>query len=404
MNSVKEFSDIVEAMGLQVVSIRVIDGDGNVFDLGLRRQLDKSYAYAKNVQQMLTYMETETLYIVKDTFEEFYISLRLTENLTTDGAAFLHIGPYIVDDPARMIGRVAKKLQLDELACRELYELYCTVPRLEYPDAMENVLICAAGYLFSRPGGIRVNRISQLYESGLTPRKLTDEDDRISMTLLAERYRLEDEMMAAIEAGNLEKAIHIGRMFSTENKFSMTYSEFRMSKNNMHSFNTLCRKAVQRAAVHPMHIEQISVPFDERIEKAFTGQELHELGLEMMRKYCLLVRDHSLKGYSSIVQEAINFIDFNLRDELSLTSIANHVAVNPSYLSGKFKKETGKKLTEYVNVKRIHEALPLLAATDHPIQQVSEQVGIYDESYFSRLFKMIQGSSPKQYRMLMRGK
>ena len=89
---------------------------------------------------------------------------------------------------------------------------------------------------------------------------------------------------------------------------------------------------------------------------------------------------------------------------MSLKLLAEKVSANASYLSTQFKKETGKTLTDYINEKRIHNSLVLLATTDMPIQEVAEQVGINDENYFARLFKKYQNQTAKQYRSLMQTK
>ena len=44
----------------------------------------------------------------------------------------------------------------------------------------------------------------------------------------------------------------------------------------------------------------------------------------------------------------------------------------------------------------------LLAATELPIQEVAERVGIYDENYYARLFKKYQNQTAKQYRNMMK--
>ena len=62
----------------------------------------------------------------------------------------------------------------------------------------------------------------------------------------------------------------------------------------------------------------------------------------MIRKYCLLVRNHSLTGHSEMVRDAMNYIDFNLTEDLSLNAIAEKISVNASYLSKQFKKENEK--------------------------------------------------------------
>ena len=86
-------------------------------------------------------------------------------------------------------------------------------------------------------------------------------------------------------------------------------------KNLMISSNILFRKAVQAADVHPVYIHRLSEDFAERIEQCATPRQLEELGREMRRKYCLLVRNHSLKQYSSVVQETINYINIHLKED-----------------------------------------------------------------------------------------
>ena len=109
-------------------------------------------------------------------------------------------------------------------------------------------------------------------------------------------------------------------------------------------------------------------------------------------------------GHSKIVRDAMNYIDFNLNEDLSLNAIADKFSVNASYLSKQFKKENEMNLTEYVNRKRIGKSLKYIAATDLSVQNIAELVGIFDENYFSRLFKKYQQMSPSKYRKLMKSK
>lgn len=83
--------------------------------------------------------------------------------------------------------------------------------------------------------------------------------------------------------------------------------------------------------------------------------------------------------------------------------MAEKLSVNASYLSGQFKRETGETLTNYVNRKRIQKSLFFLATTNLPIQEVAARVGIYDENYFSRIFKKFQLMTPREYRSAMYG-
>ena len=119
---------------------------------------------------------------------------------------------------------------------------------------------------------------------------------------------------------------------------------------------------------------------------------------EMIDKYCALVKKHSMKNYSPLVQKVITLVDFDITSDLSLSRQAEMLNVNASYLSKLFKKETGITLTEYVAKKRIEQAAFLLTSTNLQIQTVAQNCGIYDVNYFTKLFKKHTGKTPKEYR------
>ena len=208
--------------------------------------------------------------------------------------------------------------------------------------------------------------------------------------------------MEAIRSGNLERVLEIEKIFSNYRLSPRLASKFRNDQNMLIVLNTLMRRAVQDEDVHPAHIDHLSTDFANKIEMAKNEGDLRTISRAMIRKYCMLVQNHSLAGHSKMVRDVMNYIDFNLNEDLSLNVIAEKYAVNASYLSKQFKKENEMNLTEYVNRKRLGASLKYLAATDLPIQNIAELVGIYDENYFSRLFKKYQQMTPSKYRSLMK--
>ena len=169
-------------------------------------------------------------------------------------------------------------------------------------------------------------------------------------------------------------------------------------KNYAFVLNTILRLAAESGTVHPLHIDHISSQYARKIEMITSETALTTLTKEMVRKYCLLVKNHSLKGYSLLVQKIITRIDTDLTADLSLKTQAELLNVNSSYLSTLFKKETGITLTEYVNRKRIEHALFLLNSTNMQIQMVAQYCGISDVNYFTKIFKKMIGKTPKEYR------
>ena len=147
-----------------------------------------------------------------------------------------------------------------------------------------------------------------------------------------------------------------------------------------------------------MYIDELSAKFAKQIETICSEREASKLKIQMIRKYCILVKNYSLKGYSPFIQKIINYIEMNLDSELTLKALAEKFSVNASYLSDVFKKEVGETLTSYVNHKRIKQAIFYLNTSQMQVQEIAGEVGIVDPNYFIKLFKKIVGKTPKEYR------
>ena len=98
------------------------------------------------------------------------------------------------------------------------------------------------------------------------------------------------------------------------------------------------------------------------------------------------------------IQQAKEWIDANLGNNITVKKIADHVYMNPTYFCEYFKGITGVTVLDYVTKKRLEKAKELLEVPDIKIYDISASVGYHDSKYFSQLFKKWQGYSPSQYR------
>jgi len=92
------------------------------------------------------------------------------------------------------------------------------------------------------------------------------------------------------------------------------------------------------------------------------------------------------------------YIDKNYAEDISLSTLAQRFSVDDSYLSRTFKQQTGCNLMLYLASARIAQAKRLLAQKDLSITDVAQLVGYDDYAYFSRVFKRMEGKSPRAYR------
>lgn len=105
------------------------------------------------------------------------------------------------------------------------------------------------------------------------------------------------------------------------------------------------------------------------------------------------------QNYSSIVLDAIDFIRENYSGKISLATVAEHVHVNPSYLSRRFHEETGKRLFDFIIDYRLEMSKKkLIKNRTHNISSIANSCGFNSLHYFSSTFKRRVGMAPKEFR------
>ena len=101
---------------------------------------------------------------------------------------------------------------------------------------------------------------------------------------------------------------------------------------------------------------------------------------------------------SNYAEEALNYIEGNYCDPITIQDIAGYLNINRSYLHRVFKAFTGVSIQNYLLDYRIRQACILLKSTDLSVRAIAHSVSYADPLYFSRLFRQKKGVSPSEYR------
>jgi AraC-like DNA-binding protein len=112
-------------------------------------------------------------------------------------------------------------------------------------------------------------------------------------------------------------------------------------------------------------------------------------------------KDKELHAY---IQEAINFINSNYMNSITVNEIANHVNLSRSYLYKMFIKNLKISPQKYLINLRMYKATLLLKNTKIPIGEVASKVGYSDSLLFSKTFSKYFSMSPLSYRNNQIGK
>lgn len=117
----------------------------------------------------------------------------------------------------------------------------------------------------------------------------------------------------------------------------------------------------------------------------------------ILAKHLLVENIIKVKRNKSL-ENVLKYIEDNLNENLSIEDITKQTYISKTSLYLLFKKNFNMTVSEYINSQRIKRAIKLLKTTDLDIENISLEVGFSSQSYFSKIFKKINGISPIQYR------
>lgn len=112
----------------------------------------------------------------------------------------------------------------------------------------------------------------------------------------------------------------------------------------------------------------------------------------------LTVFNYMKKGADNIIERTILIMKQHLHTQLTLADLARETRLSASYLSALFKEKTRYSPIQLFTSLKIQKASQLLKESKLSIKQIAQDMGYTDQYSFSRSFKLIMGTSPKQFR------
>ncbi len=128
-----------------------------------------------------------------------------------------------------------------------------------------------------------------------------------------------------------------------------------------------------------------------------TNALLSEILLEVLR----LGSNEFYGKTDGLMNEILNFIQDNFKENLTNEQISNRFGYHPNYINALIVKHTGLSLHQYLLNCKMSKAMELLMSSGLGIKEISDLVGIEDPRYFSRLFKKWYKKPPSAFRNRM---
>ena len=200
----------------------------------------------------------------------------------------------------------------------------------------------------------------------------------------------------------------------------VTYERYILTVQDQWLSNTLCEGSAKYAYLHdsdhPLilfpkgtkkeellrHFDELLSQKDRSSTKALVGllqllDDIHTM--KTAKKDLQKMESLPISSSQQKVNEILAYLGEHLRENLTISELADHFYLHPDYLARLFKKHMHISLGHYITLQKISAAETLLRE-GKTVTEVQEYLGYSSYAYFFRTFQKITGISPSRYRNL----
>ena len=103
-------------------------------------------------------------------------------------------------------------------------------------------------------------------------------------------------------------------------------------------------------------------------------------------------------GEENQIYPALKYVEEHINEVVSMRDMARLCHLSHSYFSKLFLRSIGENFTEYVSRRKVERAKILLHDTTESVASIAEAVGYADTSYFIKVFKKVENTTPLAFR------
>ena len=121
---------------------------------------------------------------------------------------------------------------------------------------------------------------------------------------------------------------------------------------------------------------------------------------KLISKYGLQAEEYEFsKSFTAQhYKQVLDYIAINYGQNILLEDMATQAGLSPSHFSRLFKQTIGHSPYQFLMAYRIEQAKKMLDNPNQLMVDVALSCGFSDQAHFSRVFKKIEGLTPKEYR------
>lgn len=212
-------------------------------------------------------------------------------------------------------------------------------------------------------------------------------------------YHYEQMYLDYIRSGNVD-----GLKAFFSNAFSIQAGQIadntlRQAKNILIVAVTLATRCAIEGGLDIESAYQLSDIYIQEGEKLHSVDSLYQLQYDMLLDFTRRVASARLpQNTTPDIFKCIQYIRRHTNQAISVSDVAAYAGKSRSYISRRFKEESGFAISEFIMRCKLEEARSLLAYTDKSLSEISNYLCFSSQAYFQNVFKKKFGMPPGEYR------
>ncbi|MGG6269864.1 helix-turn-helix domain-containing protein [Leptolyngbya sp. AN03gr2] len=143
-------------------------------------------------------------------------------------------------------------------------------------------------------------------------------------------------------------------------------------------------QAIEPSRTDRLYIDSLTTTLSAHLLKHYTRRQSASLDSHRLPK--------------AILNQAIDYIQEHLDQEIGLNDLANYLGFSPCYFASLFKQSTGISPHQFIIQRRLWKAKELLKTTNLSIVEIALQCGFTNQSHFAKQFRQHFSLTPSAYR------
>ncbi|MDD7739194.1 MAG: helix-turn-helix domain-containing protein [Lachnospiraceae bacterium] len=175
--------------------------------------------------------------------------------------------------------------------------------------------------------------------------------------------------------------------------------QLRQRKNTFIVTATLSSRAAIRGGLTVDDAFTLSDSYIQKCELLNNPNRIMNLQYHMVLDFTERVeRLRKGRNPSQLIMDVSNYILHHMSEAISVEAMAKELFMSRTYLSKRFKAESGETLTDFILKEKTEEAKRLLRYSDKSLTAIGLYLGFSSQSHFSRVFRKYAALSPGEYR------